>query len=183
MAHIKMGENATCCCCDSINSSFSLGKDNTYKDTFLSVMYSPIIVPTLYITKPLLEIYIQKNGAEIYEDGNMFLYAGFCLDNQKEDNDKSIGKPVNHFDSYDFSYPYFFICLNIIISYFIWVYIFSILRKHKKTKYILLGILVLLLPYLFLMYLMSIDSNDSVSYIEYVKKYSKYKENNFIIKW
>ena len=181
MVHIKIGVNASCCCCDSINSSFTLDKNLTYKDTFLSVMYSPIIVPTLYITKPLIKAYIEKKGAEIYQDGNIFFYAGFCLDNQKDDIKKYKDKPVNHFDSYNFSYLYFIVVLNIIVSYLIWVYIFIKLKIYKKTKRILLGIFISLLPFLYFMYIMSIDSIDSVSYIEYIKQYSEYKKNDFLI--
>lgn len=179
--HIKMGVSATCCCCSQINSSFSLDKNSTYKDTFISVMYSPIITPILYITKPLLERYIQKNNVELYQDANIFFYAVFCLDNQKREKEIYSNKPVNHADAYDFSYLYLFVSLNIVISYFLWVYIFTNFIKNKKIKYILFGILILLLPYMIFMYIASIFSIDSVSYLEYVEKYSQYKADNFVL--
>lgn len=182
MVHIKMGVNVTCCSgCDTINSSYSLAEDMTYKDTFLSVMYSPIIVPTLYISEPLLKKYSDKYGAEIYQSGNIVIYGAFCLDNEKDEREFLKRKVVNKFDSYNFSYLYFFIVSNIVLSYFIWVYIIKKLEKYKKTRGILLSIFVLLLPYLILMYFTSIESISSVSYLKYIEDYSKYKENNFLI--
>jgi len=184
MVHIRKGVSVTCCCpCDNINSSYSLGKDNTYQDTFLSVIYSPIIVPTLYFSELLLKKYSNKYGVEVYESANIVLYAQFCLDNQKNEKKKLKRKVTNYYDSYNFSSLYFFITLNIVVSYIIWVYIISKLKKYKTARGVLLGVLISLLAYIYFMYIMTIESMDSIPYIQYMEQYSKNKETSFVIEW
>ena len=184
MVHIKQGVSASSgASCESINSSYELGEDSTYQDTLLSVMYSPIIVPTLAISEQLLKEYEDSYDAEIYNAGNIIFYAGFCIDNQKADRKIISKKVTNHYDAYNFSYLYLFIVLNIVVSYVLWVYIFEKLKKYKKTRRVLLGVFILLLPYLFLMYFMSIESISTTPYLEYIEQYSKNKENHFLIDW
>ncbi len=80
MVYIHQGTSATCCAnCESINSSYELGEDSTYQDTLLSVMYSPIIVPTLVISEQLLKKYEDSYGAEIYNDVNIVFLLDFVL--------------------------------------------------------------------------------------------------------
>lgn len=184
MVHIKQGTSASSgASCENINSSYELGEDSTYQDTFLSVMYSPIIVPTLVISEYLLKKYEDSYGAEIYNDGNIVFYAGFCIDNQKADKRIISKKVTNHYDAYNFSYLYLFIVLNIIVSYVLWVYFFKKLKKYKKTRRVFLGVFILLLPYLSLIYFMSEDGMHSTPYSEYIEQYSKNKENHFLIHW
>jgi len=184
MVHIKQGVSASSgASCENINSSYAVDLNMTYKDTFLSVEYSPIIVPTLYLSEQFLKNYENSYGAEIYDSENIVLYAMFCIDNQKDDRKIISKKVTNYYDSYNFSYLYFFIALNIIVSYFSWVYIFKKLKKYKKTRRVFLGVFILLLPYLYLIYFMSEDGMRSTSYSEYIERYSKAKENNFLIDW
>jgi len=184
MVYIHQGTSASSGAnCESINSSYELGEDSTYQDTLLSVMYSPIIVPTLVISEHLLKKYGDSYGAEIYNDGNIVFYAGFCIDNQKADKKIISKKVTNHYDTYNFSYLYLFIVLNIIVSYVLWVYIFKKLKKYKKTRRVLLGIFILLLLFLCLEHFTSIMSISPTPYFEYIERYSKAKENNFLIDW
>ena len=182
--HIKQGVSATCCSnCESINSSYVLDRNMTYQDTFVSILYSPILVPTLAISEQLLKEYEDSYGAEIYNAVNIVLYAEFCIDNQKADKEIISQKISNHYDAYNFSYLYFFIVLNIVVSYILWVYIFKKLKKYKKTRRVLLGIFILLLSLSCLEYFMSIMSISTTSYFEYIEQYSKNKETNFLIDW
>ena len=49
MVHIELGtSDSSGANCESINSSYLLGEDDTYEDALLSVIYSPVLVPTLY---------------------------------------------------------------------------------------------------------------------------------------
>ena len=73
--------------------------------------------------------------------------------------------------------------LNIIASYFLWVYILEKLKKYKNLRRILIGVLVLFLPLLCLEYFMSEESMRTTPYSEYIGRYLKAKENNFLFDW
>jgi hypothetical protein len=184
MVHIYQGtSDSSGAACETINSSYVLGEDDTYEDSFLSVMYSPIIAPTLYISEQFLKKFENSYGAEIYNSGNIVLYAGFCVDNQKDDRKITNQKITNNYDAYNFSYLYFFMALNIVVSYFLWVYILGKLKKHKNIRRVFIGVFVLLLLFMSLEYFMDEDGKSSTSYSEYIERYVKAKKNNFLIDW
>lgn len=167
----------------TVNSSYYLDLDMAYTDVYLELSYSPLISPMLFITIPLIKIYGENNNIELYNRENIYIFDHFYLDNEKSEKIENNSKKVtHHLDSYNFSYLYLFISINIIISYFIWSYIIrNILKKYTRTKYFIIGGFILLLIPLLLTHTKIMQNVRTISFFEYSSKYMEYKNRDFLL--